>query len=75
VLPVAVQVASLASLFREYFQMSFRVSSSNDHYQHCLQEHIDVYEAIANRKPDAASSAVQVLLAHAHEDARMVVSK
>ena len=68
-------MASLASLFREYFQMSFRVSSSNDHYQHCLQEHVDVYQAIADRDPDAASRALQILLTHAHEDVRMVVSR
>ena len=68
-------MASLASLFREYFQMSFRVSSSNDHYQHCLQEHVDVYQAIADRDPEAASRALQILLTHAHEDVRVVVSR
>jgi len=51
-------MASLASLYREYFQMSFSVSSSNVHFQHCLQEHIDVYEAIAERRPaDAGGNA------------------
>ena len=68
-------MASLASLFREYFQTSFRVSSSNAHYQHCLQEHMDVYQAIADRQPDRAREAVQILLDHAHEDVRVVVSR
>jgi DNA-binding FadR family transcriptional regulator len=68
-------IASLASLFREYFQMSFSVSSSNAHFQHCLQEHVDVYEAIAAKKPEAAHRAVEVLLSHAHEDVRTVLAK
>lgn len=67
-------MASLASLFREYFQMSFSVSSSNAHYQHCLQEHIDVYEAIAEGRPADAQHAVQVLLNNAHEDVRQALS-
>lgn len=68
-------MASLASLFREYFQMSFSVSSSNVHFQHCLQEHIDVYEAIAERRSDDALEAVKVLLNHAHEDVRQVMAR
>lgn len=68
-------MASLASLFRSYFEMSFSVSSSNVHYQHCLQEHVDVYEAIAQHRPEAALKAVQVLLKHAHEDVRQVMSR
>lgn len=68
-------MASLASLFREYFQMSFSVSSSNVHFQHCLQEHIDVFEAIAQRRPGDALKAVKVLLNHAHEDVRQVMAK
>lgn len=67
-------MASLASLFREYFQMSFSVSSSNAHYQHCLQEHVDVYEAIAEHRPADAQRAVQVLLNNAHEDVRQALS-
>jgi DNA-binding FadR family transcriptional regulator len=68
-------MASLASLFREYFQMSFSVSSSNVHYAHCLQEHIDVYDAIAGRRPDEALKAVQILLTNANEDVRQVMAE
>jgi len=68
-------MASLANLFREYFQMSFSVSSSNAQYQHCLQEHVDLYEAIAARRPADAQRAVQVLLVNAHEDVRQVLSR
>lgn len=68
-------MASLASLFREYFQMSFSVSSSNVHFQHCLDEHINVYEAIAQHRPAEALAAVQILLNHAHEDVRQVLAK
>lgn len=68
-------MASLASLFREYFQMSFSVSSSNVHFQHCLDEHINVYEAIAQHRPEAALAAVKVLLNHAHEDVRQVLER
>lgn len=68
-------MSSLASLFREYFEMSFSVSSSNAHYQHCLQEHVDVYAAIARRDPEGARRAVEVLLTNAHEDVREVMAK
>jgi DNA-binding FadR family transcriptional regulator len=68
-------MAPLANLFREYFQVSFRVSSSNFHHQHCLQEHRDVYEAIRKRDPDAARKAVEVLLYRADEDVRSVMTK
>jgi DNA-binding FadR family transcriptional regulator len=68
-------MSSLASLFREYFQMSFKVSSSNNHHQHCLQEHIDVYQAIADKRPADALQAVLTLLNHAHEDVRMVAAQ
>lgn len=68
-------MASLASLFREYFKMSFSVSSSNVHFQHCLQEHVDVFEAIAGHRPAEALRAVQVLLNNAHEDVRQVLAK
>jgi DNA-binding FadR family transcriptional regulator len=68
-------LASLAALLREFFTMSFSVSSSNAHYQHCLQEHIDVYRAIAARRPVKAAEAVHVLLDHAKTDVRMVVTK
>lgn len=68
-------MASLASLFREYFKMSFAVSSSNVHFQHCLQEHVDVFEAIAGHRPAEALRAVQVLLNNAHEDVRQVLAK
>jgi DNA-binding FadR family transcriptional regulator len=68
-------LASLAALFREYFEMSFSVSSSNAHYRHCLQEHIDVYRAIAARRPVKAADALRVLLEHANSDVRMVARK
>jgi DNA-binding FadR family transcriptional regulator len=68
-------LASLAGLFREFFEMSFSVSSSNAHYQHCLQEHVDVYRAIAAHRPIKAAEAVRVLLDHAKTDVRMVVTK
>jgi len=68
-------LASLAGLFREFFAMSFSVSSSNAHYQHCLQEHIDVYRAIAARRPTKAAEAVRILLDHAKTDVRVVVTK
>jgi DNA-binding FadR family transcriptional regulator len=55
--------------------VSFRVSSSNFHHQHCLQEHRDVYEAIRKRDPDAARKAVEVLLYRADEDVRSVMTK
>jgi GntR family transcriptional regulator, galactonate operon transcriptional repressor len=66
-------MAPLANLFRRYFQMSFSISSSNFHHQHCLQEHRDVLDAIRNRDPEAAYRAVQILLAHAGEDVRAVL--
>jgi DNA-binding FadR family transcriptional regulator len=68
-------LASLAGLFREFFEMSFSVSSSNAQYRHCLQEHIDVYRAIAARRPLKAAEAVRVLLDHAQTDVRLVVTK
>ncbi len=68
-------MAPLANLFRLYFQMSFRVSSSNQHHQHCLQEHRDVFEAIRRRDPDGAYKAVRVLLEHADEDVRAVLTR
>jgi DNA-binding FadR family transcriptional regulator len=68
-------LASLAGLFREFFAMSFSVSSSNAHYQHCLQEHIDVYRAIAAHRPVKAADAVRTLLDHAKTDVSMVVRK
>lgn len=67
-------MAPLANLFRQYFQMSFRVSSSNFHHQHCLQEHRDVFEAIRARDPAAAYAAVRVLLDHADQDVKAVLS-
>jgi DNA-binding FadR family transcriptional regulator len=68
-------LASLAGLFREFFEMSFAMSSSNAHFQHCLQEHIDVYRAIAAHRPVKAAEAVRILLDHAKIDVRMVVTK
>jgi len=67
-------MAPLASLFRQYFHMSFKVSSSNFHHQHCLQEHRDVFEAIRHRDPAAAHAAVRVLLEHADEDVKAVMA-
>jgi DNA-binding FadR family transcriptional regulator len=40
-------MAPPADRFHEYFQMSFSVSSSKMHHLHCLQEHADVFDAIA----------------------------
>lgn len=68
-------MAPLANLFRQYFKMSFNVSSSNLHHQHCLQEHRDVFEAIRARKPDTAYNAVRVLLDNADVDVRAVLAK
>ncbi len=68
-------MAPLASLFRQYFQMSFRVSSSNQHHQHCLQEHRDVFDAIRSRDPEKAHAAVRILLEQAGEDVRTVLAK
>lgn len=67
-------MAPLANLFRQYFQMSFRVSSSNFHHQHCLQEHRDVFEAIRARDSQRAYLAVRTLLEHADEDVRTVLA-
>jgi GntR family galactonate operon transcriptional repressor len=67
-------MAPLANLFRQYFNMSFRVSSSNQHHQHCLKEHRDVFDAIRQRDPVAADRTVRVLLAHASEDVSTVLS-
>ena len=67
-------LAPLANLFREYFKMSFRVSSSRLHHQHCLQEHRDVFEAIRNRNPAAAEAAVKILLERANDDVSVVLS-
>jgi DNA-binding FadR family transcriptional regulator len=68
-------MAPLANLFNQYFQMSFRVSSSNLHHQHCLQEHRDVFDAIRGRDPDRAHQAVLVLLRNAGEDVRAVLTR
>jgi DNA-binding FadR family transcriptional regulator len=68
-------MAPLANLFREYFQMSFSVSSSNQHHQHCLQEHADVFDAIMRKDAEAARKAVEVLLSRANEDVRTVMSQ
>ena len=68
-------MAPLANLFREYFQMSFSVSSSNLHHQHCLQEHTDVYEAIARHAPEAAHEAVVILLNRANDDVKSVLAR
>lgn len=66
-------MAPLANLFRQYFQMSFKVSSSREHHQHCLQEHRDVFEAIRARNPQRASEAVRVLLDRADADVNVVL--
>ena len=68
-------MAPLANLFRQYFRMSFRVSSSHLHHQHCLEEHRDVFEAIRNRNPDKAYSTVRILLERADEDVKVVLAK
>jgi DNA-binding FadR family transcriptional regulator len=68
-------MAPLANLFRLYFQMSFRVSSSAQHHQHCLQEHRDVLEAIRKRDPEAAYRAVRILLDHADQDVKVVLAR
>ncbi|MGO4197683.1 FadR/GntR family transcriptional regulator [Rhizobium sp. YAF28] len=68
-------IAPLANLFRQYFQMSFSVSSSNFHHQHCLQEHRDVFEAIRERDPEKAAETVRILLKHADEDVKSVLQK
>ena len=68
-------MAPLANLFRQYFQMSFRVSSSNFHHQHCLQEHRDVFDAIRDKNPEAARRSVETLLFRADEDAKTVLAK
>lgn len=67
-------MAPLANLFREYFRMSFEVSSSNFHHQHCLQEHADVFDAIARHDAAGAHSAVEVLLRRADDDVRSVMA-
>ncbi len=68
-------MAPLANLFREHFRISFRVSSSNFHHQHCLHEHRAVLDAIKAHDGEAARRAVETLLKHADEDVRVVVSK
>jgi DNA-binding FadR family transcriptional regulator len=68
-------MAPLANLFREYFQMSFSVSGTRQHHQYCLQEHADVFDAIAARDPEGAHRAVDVLLNQASEDARTVLAR
>lgn len=68
-------MSPIAVLFRQYFQMSFRMSSSSFHHQHCLAEHVAVYDAIVAREPAAARKAVQVLLDNASDDVRSVNSK
>jgi GntR family transcriptional regulator, galactonate operon transcriptional repressor len=67
-------MAPLANLFRQYFQMSFRVSSSNQHHQHCLQEHRDVFEAIRRHDPEEAARTVRILLDHATDDVSAVLA-
>src|SRR3569623_984411 len=67
-------LAPLANLFREYFKMSFRVSSSRLHHQHCLQEHRDDFEVFRNRNPAAAEAAVKILLERANDDVSVVLS-
>jgi DNA-binding FadR family transcriptional regulator len=67
-------MAPLANLFREYFQMSFSVSSSNFHHQHCLQEHVDVFDAIVAKDPPLAQRRVEILLRQADEDVRTVMA-
>jgi DNA-binding FadR family transcriptional regulator len=68
-------MAPLANLFREYFRMSFKVSSSHLHHQHCLQEHRDVFAAIRSRNPEAAEQAVRVLLLAANDDVSSVMAE
>ncbi len=68
-------MAPLANLFRQYFRLSFGVSSSNQHHQHCLQEHRDVFDAIRNHKPQDAADAVRILLERADEDVKLVLAK
>jgi DNA-binding FadR family transcriptional regulator len=65
-------MAPLATIFRQYFRMSFRVSSSAEHHQHCLKEHEDVYVAIAERDPARARRCVQILLDGASHDVKAV---
>lgn len=67
-------MAPLANLFREYFRMSFKVSSSNLHHQHCLQEHRDVFNAIRAHDPVTAERAVKILLERASDDVSSVLA-
>jgi DNA-binding FadR family transcriptional regulator len=68
-------MAPLAKLFREYFQMSFSISSLNFHHQHCLQEHVDVFDAIVAKDSAAARLRIEILLRQADEDARTVMAQ
>jgi DNA-binding FadR family transcriptional regulator len=68
-------MAPLANLFREYFRMSFKVSSSYQHHQHCLQEHRDVFNAIRARDPVAAERTVKILLERASDDVSSVLAE
>jgi len=68
-------MAPLANLFRKYFQMSFKISSSREHHQHCLQEHRDVFDAIRAKEPQRAYDAVRILLQRADEDVQVVLKK
>jgi DNA-binding FadR family transcriptional regulator len=68
-------MAPMAVLFRQYFRMSFRVSSSSFHHQHCLAEHVAVYDAIQRQDPVAAQSAVMVLIDNALLDVRTIAEK
>lgn len=65
-------MAPLATIFRQYFRMSFRVSSSAEHHQHCLKEHEDVFVAIADRDSERARRCVQILLDGASHDVKAV---
>lgn len=66
-------MAPLAQIFEKYFSFSFKISSSNYHHQHCLDEHADVYKAIRDRRPEAAKRAVEILLDHADDDVAHVL--
>jgi DNA-binding FadR family transcriptional regulator len=64
----------VGELFANALRASFRVSSKNQHHQHCLPEHEAVLVAIERGRPTEARQATTTLLLGAEQDVDAVLS-
>jgi GntR family transcriptional regulator, galactonate operon transcriptional repressor len=63
----------VGQLFESALRASFRVSSTNNHHQHCLPEHEAVLVAVERGRPAEARRATTTLLLGAEQDVQAVL--